>query len=92
MSMKFFAVVLSLLVIMSVAGCHHTSAHGTQIIVVGESHASGAEAAKEANNLIKNAAGKGCHAISVGGYATGGEGLIIGIPVLLDCPPGTIFP
>lgn len=64
----------------------------TQIVIVGESFASGAEAVREANNLIASAAGSGCEAISVGGYGAGGEGLVIGVPVLLDCPLGTQLP
>lgn len=39
--------------------------------------------------FISNAAGSGCRAVSVGGYGAGGEGLVIGVPVLLDCPQGT---
>ena len=80
---------LLIVAVMFISGCLHTPIRGTQTIVVGESFASGAEAAKEANNFIINAAGSGCKAISVGGYGAGGEGLIIGVPVLLDCPQGT---
>jgi len=61
----------------------------TQIILLGESHASGADAVQEATNKVNNAASSGCKAVSVGGYATGGEGLIIGVPVLVDCPLNT---
>ena len=61
----------------------------TQIVVLGDSFASGSEAVTEVNNIIGNAAGSGCKAVSVGGYGAGGEGLIIGVPVLLDCPLGT---
>ncbi len=89
MTMKFFGVVLILLAVMLVTGCYHTPVRRTQIIVVGESFASGAEAVREANNFITNAARSGCNAISVGGYGAAGEGLIIGVPVLLDCPQGT---
>ncbi|MFV2005470.1 MAG: hypothetical protein ACC650_09695 [Gammaproteobacteria bacterium] len=76
------------LVIMQITGCV-TPSPGTQIILLGESSASGSDAVMEANNKVTNAAGSGCKAISVGGYATGGEGLIIGVPVLLDCPLNT---
>mgnify|MGYP007073294061 CR=1 FL=1 len=68
---------------------------GTQIVVVGESGASGAEASNEVNLIIANAEAAGCEAISVGGYAAGAAvepgvgGLLIGIPVLLECPQGT---
>ena len=68
---------------------------GTQIVVVGESGASGAEASNEVNRIIANAERSGCEAISVGGYAAGAQveegGLLIGIPVLLECPQGTIL-
>lgn len=84
-------VLLSLgLVIM--AGCSQraqTPPPGTQIVLLGESFASGPEAVQEANNVIANAAGSGCKAISVGGYGAGLEGLVIGIPVLVECPQGT---
>lgn len=62
---------------------------GTQIVLVGTSNSSGAAAAAMVNSFIGNAASSGCEAISVGGYAAGGEGLVIGIPVLVDCPAGT---
>jgi len=68
---------------------------GTQIVVVGESGASGSEASNEVNMIIANAERSGCEAISVGGYGAGarveGGGLLIGIPVLLECPQGTIL-
>jgi len=65
------------------------SAPRTQIILLGQSYASGDEAVKEANNAAENAAGSGCNAISVGGFGAAGEGLLIGVPVLVDCPYGT---
>ncbi len=72
-----------------------TGPSGTQIVVVGESGATGAEASNEVNNIILNAERSGCEAISVGGYGAGarveGGGLLIGIPVLLECPQGTIL-
>lgn len=72
-----------------------TGPSGTQIVVVGESGATGAEASNEVNNIIINAERSGCEAISVGGYGAGarveGGGLLIGIPVLLECPQGTIL-
>jgi len=64
-------------------------------VVVGESGASGSEASNEVNMIIANAERSGCEAISVGGYGAGarveGGGLLIGIPVLLECPQGTIL-
>ena len=90
--MKQRNVILSFLLVVAVilvAGCLRPTTPSSQVILVGESFASGAEAVREANNFIGNAAGSGCKAISVGGYGAGGEGLIIGVPVLLDCPLGT---
>lgn len=78
------AVTLGISVVLG--GCATPS---SQVVLLGESNAGGADAAQEANIAINNAAGAGCEAISVGGYATGGEGLIIGIPVLVKCPVGT---
>jgi hypothetical protein len=89
--MRSFSI-LSVLAVGVLAGAC-VAPRGTQVVVVGESGASGAEAAREANNFIANAEASGCDAVSVGGYAAGarseGGGLLIGIPVLLDCPPGT---
>ena len=69
-----------------VTGC--SQLRGQQWIVAGQSSVSGDEAVREANNFVANAAAHGCKAISVGGFGAGGEGLIIGVPVLLDCPLG----
>lgn len=84
--------ILSVLAIgVAVGACAMPS--GTQVVVVGESGATGAEAANEVNRFIATAEQSGCEAISVGGYAAGaraeGGGLLIGIPVLLECPQGT---
>lgn len=61
----------------------------TQIVLSGESFVSGAEAIQKANTIIGNAAACGCRAISVGGYGAADEGMVVGVPVLLDCPSGT---
>jgi len=71
------------------AACAPSNPPSTQIVVLGESFAAGSEAVNEVNLAIANASAAGCEAVSVGGYAAGGEGLIIGVPVLLDCPLGT---
>ena len=79
-------------VIMLITGCPgptQTPSPSTQIILLGESFASGPEAVQEANKRIANATSSGCKAISVGGYGASGERLIIGVPVLLECPLGT---
>ncbi len=89
MNKKFTAILLLFSVVLFISGCHRAYVRGTQVIVVGESFASGAEAVKEANNFVQNATVGGCKAISVGGYGAGAEGLVIGVPVLLECPQGT---
>jgi len=67
-----------------------SAAQANQHVLLGDSFASGSEAAAEANLKIANANAAGCKAISVGGYGLGGGefGKEIGIPVLMDCPPG----
>jgi len=67
-----------------------SAAQANQHVLLGDSFASGAEAAAEANLKIANANAAGCKAISVGGYGLGGgeTGKEIGIPVLMDCPLG----
>lgn len=71
-------------VILLMSGC----ATGTQYVLLGESTIPGSQAVAEANIMISNANAAGCKAISVGGYGMGGEGTLIGIPVLVDCPAG----
>jgi hypothetical protein len=68
----------------------------TGIVLLGDSMAAGSEAVVEVNNAVANAERAGCRAISVGGYAAGaavevGGGLVIGIPVLVECPRGTVL-
>ncbi len=58
----------------------------TSHVIIGESNASGAEAAQELQLAINRSQTVGCEAISVGGYGAGGEGLIIGIAALMSCP------
>ena len=90
--MKNSTIFLSLVLLISlfVVGCGGSSQpSGVQIVLLGESNASGEAAVQQANLAVANAAGSGCNAISVGGYATGGEGLVFGVPVLVECPTGT---
>lgn len=93
MKIKISILLLLSFLITYITGCATATVSppspSTQFVLVGESSASGEDAANEANIKVKNAAGSGCNAISVGGYATGGEGLIIGVPVLVDCPLNT---
>ncbi len=79
---------LALICAAALGGCAQGT-DGTRIVLLGESFASGSEAVNEVNNKIVNAAAAGCKAISVGGYGAAGEGLVIGVPVLVDCPRGT---
>ena len=58
----------------------------TSHVIIGESFATGAEAAQELQLAINRSQTVGCKAISVGGYGAGGEGLIIGIAALMSCP------
>ena len=58
----------------------------TSHVIIGESFATGAEAAQELQLAINRSQTVGCKAISVGGYGAGGEGLVIGIAALMSCP------
>lgn len=71
----------------ALAACTGTGT-GNQFIVLGEGTIPGSQAVGEANLAIKNANAAGCNAISVGGYGLGGEGTLIGVPVLIECPLG----
>tara|TARA_R110002167_G_scaffold57701_8_gene163236 strand:- start:3910 stop:4194 length:285 start_codon:yes stop_codon:yes gene_type:complete len=75
-------VVLGLLLLVACAGT------GNQIVLLGEATIPGSQAVGEANVAIRNANAAGCNAISVGGYGLAGEGTLIGIPVLVECPRG----
>lgn len=77
-------------------GCGVFHQDTTRTVLLGESFAAGSEAVVEVNNAIANAERAGCRAISVGGYAAGagveqGGGLVIGVPVLVKCPRGTVL-
>ncbi len=67
------------------SGCAGT---GNQFIVLGEATIPGSQAVGEANVAVRNANAAGCNAISVGGYCLAGEGTLIGIPFLIECPSG----
>lgn len=62
---------------------------GNQFVVLGEGTIPGSQAVGEANVAVRNANAAGCNAISVGGYGLAGEGTLIGVPVLIECPTGT---
>jgi hypothetical protein len=68
-----------------------TSSTGNEIILLGESNATGEAATAQANLALRNAQAAGCHGISVGGYAAGGieaGGIVYGIPLMVRCPAG----
>lgn len=71
--------------VLFISGC----ATGTQYVLLGESTIPGSQAVAEANIRVSNANASGCKAVSVGGYGLDGEGTLIGVPVLVDCPAGT---
>ena len=72
-------------VLILLTGCEGT---GNQFIVLGEGTIPGSQVVGEANVAVRNANAAGCNAISVGGYGLAGEGTLIGIPVLIECPSG----
>jgi len=81
---------MSRLLIVTVTLLFLTScATGRQFDLLGESTIPGSNAAGQVNVKISNANASGCKAVSVGGYGLAGEGTLIGIPVLVDCPAGT---
>lgn len=87
--MKRTMFVAALVVLSLLSGCAINTSTGTQYVLLGESTIPGSQAVAEANIRISNANASGCKAISVGGYGLDGEGTLIGIPVLVDCPTGT---
>jgi len=80
----------SLIVIAAlVSGCMHTQTAGSKsFVIIGESMATGAEAAQELQLAINRTQTVGCKAISVGGYGAAGEGMILGLAALIRCPDG----
>jgi len=80
---------------LALGGCGLFHQQTSRTVLLGESSASGAEAVQEANTALANAERAGCKAISVGGYAAAspeqGGGLVIGVPVMVKCPVGTVL-
>ncbi len=78
------ALTLGLLVV----SCAQSQSQGQKIthVVIGDSMASGYEAAQELQLAINRAQTVGCEAISIGGYGAGGEGMNIGLAALMSCP------
>jgi hypothetical protein len=90
------ALLISACASLLLSGCGAFRPPTTGTVLLGESFASGSEAVVEVNNAVANAERAGCKAISVGGYAAGaavevGGGLVIGVPVLVKCPQGTVL-
>ena len=79
-----------LLVILSpllFSGCmHNPSGNTMSFVIVGESNATGVEAAQELQLAINRVQTVGCKAESVGGYGAAGEGMVLGIAALISCP------
>ncbi len=73
------------------AGCGPTPANNSptkSFVIVGESNATGVEAAQELQLAINRTQTVGCTAISVGGYGAAGEGMVLGLAALVSCPLG----
>ena len=78
---------------LATAGCAQLSPHN-DFVFLGESNVNGAEAAQEANLIVRNANAAGCHGVSVGGYATttiDPPKVVYGVPVMVRCPPGIVL-
>lgn len=74
-----------------ISGCHHvpvTAPATKSFVIIGESMATGAEAAQELQLAINRTQTVGCKAVSVGGYGAAGEGMILGLAALINCPVG----
>lgn len=72
-----------------ITGCQHnpvSTGPTKSFVVIGESSATGADAAQELQLAINRSQTVGCKAISVGGYGAGGEGMILGLAALISCP------
>ena len=88
---------LAICTVIGVSGCQMmTPAETNQFVFLGESNATGEEAAGAANLIVRNANAEGCSGISVGGYSTSllfdsrdltGQ-VVYGVPVMISCPPG----
>ena len=76
------------IVVASCAALLPVAAGTNSQVIIGESFASGAEAAQELQLAINRVETVGCEAKSIGGYGAGGEGLIIGLAALVTCPDG----
>ncbi len=88
---------ISICVVLGLSACQMKHpAETNQFVFLGESNATGEEAAGAANLIVRNANAEGCRGISVGGYSTSllfdsrdliGQ-IVYGVPVMISCPPG----
>ena len=89
MNRKYIVYGLLLVTAIVLSGCTHTQTTGSKsFVIIGESMATGAEAAQELQLAINRTQTVGCKAISVGGYGAAGEGMILGLAALIRCPGG----
>lgn len=91
MTTRSTAFALLLVVFVLVVGCRPTPVSDPptkSFVVVGESNATGVEAAQELQLAINRTQTVGCKAISVGGYGAAGEGMVLGLAALVSCPLG----
>ena len=91
--MIFRSISLVLLVpaIIFIAGCQHhptRAVGGNSFVIIGESMATGVEAAQELQLAINRTQTVGCTAVSVGGYGAAAEGMVLGLAALIKCPGG----
>ena len=89
--MRSIGFVLLIFAVIFVSGCLHTPATAPptkSFVIIGESMATGVEAAQELQLAINRTQTVGCKAISVGGYGAASEGMIIGLAALISCPVG----
>ena len=88
---QLFTIVISAIALAGCSGAGISIGGGTgnQFIVLGEATIPGSQAVGEANVAVRNANAAGCNAISVGGYGLGSEATLIGVPVLIECPPAS---
>jgi hypothetical protein len=86
MNTRSVSFVLLVFAVIFVSGCLHTPTKS--FVIIGESNATGAEAAQELQLAINRVQTVGCKVISVGGYGAAGEGMVLGIAALISCPDG----
>jgi hypothetical protein len=86
MNTKSIGIALTIAAVIFGTGCRHTPAKS--FVIIGESNATGAEAAQELQLAINRSQTVGCKAISVGGYGAASDGMVLGLAALIRCPDG----